>query len=50
MVRTLFSVFAATLGLSATAQEICYVDDDAVPGGDGRSWATAYQFLQDPLL
>jgi hypothetical protein len=25
------------------------VDDDAPPGGDGASWATAYAYLQDAL-
>ncbi len=29
--------------------EIVYVDDDAPAGGDGRSWATAYPYLQDAL-
>jgi len=28
---------------------IIYVDDDAQAGGDGRSWATAYRYLQDAL-
>jgi len=31
------------------AQRIVYVDDDAIGTGDGRSWATAYRFLQDAL-
>jgi hypothetical protein len=26
-----------------------YVDDDAPPGGNGQSWATAYRFLQEGL-
>lgn len=34
---------------TATAQRILYVDDDALANGDGRSWATAYRFLQDAL-
>jgi hypothetical protein len=36
---------------AATVQAgpVCYVDDDAPPGGDGTSWATAYRFLQDAL-
>ncbi len=28
---------------------IIYVDDNAPPGGDGRSWGTAYRYLQDAL-
>jgi predicted outer membrane repeat protein len=28
---------------------IIYVDDDAGPLGDGRSWKTAYRYLQDAL-
>jgi len=36
--------------VSTPAQStLIYVDDDAVPGGDGSSWATAYRFLQDAL-
>jgi len=31
------------------AGTIIHVDDDAPPGGDGRSWATAYRSLQDAL-
>jgi len=34
---------------SAGSGKIIYVDDDAPPGGDGRSWATAYRYLQDAL-
>lgn len=29
--------------------EIVYVDDDAPIGGDGRSWASAYRYLQNGL-
>ena len=29
--------------------KIIYVDDDAPPGGDGRSWQTAYRYSQDAL-
>ncbi len=32
-----------------TLGEVVYVDDDAPMGGDGRSWATAYRYLQDGL-
>ncbi len=28
---------------------VAFVDDDAAAGGDGRSWATAYQYPQDAL-
>jgi len=28
---------------------VVFVDDDAAAGGDGRSWATAYQYLQNAL-
>jgi predicted outer membrane repeat protein len=31
------------------AGAVYYVDDDAAWGGDGRSWATAYKYLQDAL-
>ncbi len=33
----------------AWAGTVIYVDDDAVLGGDGRSWQTAYRYLQDGL-
>ncbi len=29
--------------------DVIFVDDDAAPGGDGASWATAFRFLQDGL-
>ncbi|MHC4216992.1 MAG: right-handed parallel beta-helix repeat-containing protein, partial [Planctomycetota bacterium] len=34
---------------TATAQTTLYVDDDASPGGNGLTWASAYRFLQDAL-
>jgi hypothetical protein len=34
---------------TAQAQTIWYVDQDAAPGGDGTSWATAFDDLQDAL-
>lgn len=46
---------AACVGLLATAAAVhaqpleLYVDDDAPPGGDGLSWATAFRDLQDAL-
>jgi hypothetical protein len=36
-------------GAIADAGSIIYVDDDAPPGGDGLSWATAHRFLRDAL-
>lgn len=42
-------LLAAILLASAQAQEIRFVDDDAPDGGDGLSWSTAYNFLQDAL-
>jgi len=35
--------------VSPTLGKIIYVDDDAVSPGDGRSWDTAYTYLQDAL-
>lgn len=29
--------------------DVIYVDDDALPSGDGLSWPTAYKYLQDAL-
>lgn len=43
---------AAGLAISAsaaTAQTVRYVDDDAPPGGDGTSWATAFNSIQAAL-
>jgi len=34
---------------TAQAQPVLYVDDDAAAGGDGDTWATAFQHLQDAL-
>jgi len=36
---------SVTLAGSTQAQSIRYVDDDAPSGGDGVSWATAYDSL-----
>jgi len=46
------SLILTVVGLMAgslCSAEILYVDDDAAFGGDGRSWRTAYRFLQDAL-
>jgi predicted outer membrane repeat protein len=48
----LASVVALLSFLSVAAHAntiIYYVDDDAPLGGDGRSWETAYRYLQDAL-
>lgn len=34
---------------SLSAQSVLYVDDDAPAGGDGLTWTTAHQYLQDAL-
>ena len=48
---TAVAVVAAMMLASAAAHAgtILYVDDDAPTGGDGTTWKTAYQFLQDAL-
>ncbi|MFG0284949.1 MAG: right-handed parallel beta-helix repeat-containing protein [Phycisphaerales bacterium JB039] len=46
----MFIALATVVATSgAAAQMITYVDADAPPGGDGASWATAYNDLQDAL-
>lgn len=42
--------YALDLIVSLGPNIIIYVDDDADTGGDGASWATAYNQLQDALL
>ena len=37
------------LAVSSVQADTIFVDDDAPFGGDGLSWNTAYQFLQDAL-
>jgi len=44
----LIFILSLFLSLFSTAAVI-YVDADATPGGDGSSWASAYNFLQDAL-
>ncbi len=39
----------AILAVSTAQADTIYVDDDAPFGGDGLSWNTAHQFLQDAL-
>jgi hypothetical protein len=47
--RHLMIVAAVGVFSSAIHADTIYVDDDAPLGGDGLSWGTAYQFLQDAL-
>ncbi len=47
--REVVIVVAVGLISSAEAGTTIYVDDDALLGGDGSCWATAYRFLQDAL-
>ena len=44
--RTAAALLACT---SIHAQTILHVDKDASPGGDGQSWGTAFDTLQDAL-
>ena len=37
------------LRIYSSDETFCYVDDDAAPGGDGRSWDTAFRYLQDAM-
>ncbi len=43
------AIFATGLGLTASA-ETYYVNFAASPGGDGTSWATAMQTIQDAIV
>lgn len=58
MMRLPIMIFARTMlcvtvlcltAFPALAGGAVYVDDDASPGGDGASWATAFTFLQDAI-
>ncbi|MCA9284546.1 MAG: hypothetical protein KDA22_05000, partial [Phycisphaerales bacterium] len=55
-VLTRYRVFATALATAATVvaapiadAEVLYVRADAPPGGEGTSWGTAFQDLQDAL-
>ena len=45
------AIWFATAGLLSqlAGAAIVYVDDDAPPGGDGQTWASAFSFLRDAL-
>ncbi|MHC4065366.1 MAG: hypothetical protein ACYSUI_12840, partial [Planctomycetota bacterium] len=40
----------SVLATAAAHAAVLYVDDDAPAGGNGLSWATPYQHLQDALF
>ncbi len=44
-----FCILLAFGAAGAQAQTAVYVDNDALPGGDGTTWATAFNGLQDAL-
>lgn len=48
-VRSLTIVLLALSAIPAIAHTVLYVDDDAPPDGDGLTWGTAHQYLQDAL-
>jgi len=49
--RRLISVVTAILFSSGTITygQVIFVNDDAPPGGNGQTWATAYKYLQQAL-
>ena len=47
--KTVTTIAAIALAHMAGAQTIIHVDADSRPGGDGLSWPTAFQDLQDAL-
>lgn len=47
--RSIGILAASAICYASHAQVVRYVDDDALPGGDGTSWATAYHNLSDAL-
>ncbi len=47
--RLFFAVVVMALPLSAEAQLVLYVDGNRATNGDGLTWATAYNNLQDAL-
>lgn len=44
-----FLIAALSIASGAIAGDVRYVDDDAPPGGDGRTWSHAFRHLQDAL-
>ena len=47
--RQLVVLDVLCVNASAVGQRVIHVEDDAAPGGDGTSWATAMAALQDAL-
>jgi hypothetical protein len=48
-VKPLLCAFVSCLFFNTAFADRFYVSDDASPGGDGSSWGSAYQYLQDAL-
>ena len=45
----LTAVILVALLCATAAADVIYVDADASPGGNGQTWGTAYNYLQDAL-
>ena len=51
MLRKISVVLVVVLVCSvAASSKVIYVDDDAIPPGDGTSWETAFTYLQDAFM
>ncbi|MHC4088921.1 MAG: right-handed parallel beta-helix repeat-containing protein [Planctomycetota bacterium] len=48
--KTVAIVSVALAATVTNGQSVRYVDDDASLGGDGLTWLTAYEYLQDALF
>lgn len=51
VLKPLLVIAIAVVSISSASHggTVLHVDDDASAGGDGRSWITAFRFLQDAL-
>jgi hypothetical protein len=48
-IKELLSLLLFTIFLPSVHATVLYVDDDAAAGGNGTSWGTAFQYIQDAL-